>query len=95
MVYRTSLHMENVSSEIEGSVWEQNFTIEKRLDSYEIALNVRLEMSGQVQELERMTNMMLPCNLVLRADNQITADAEAELYIGGILSTCMIMEAEG
>ncbi len=74
---------------------EQNFTIEKRLDSYEIALNVRLEMSGQVQELERMTNMMFPCNLVLRADNQITADAEAELYIGGILSTCMIMEAEG
>ena len=74
---------------------EQNFTIEKRLDSYEIALNVRLEMSGQVQELERMTNMMLPCNLVLRADNQITADAEAGLYIGGILSTCMIMEAEG
>lgn len=74
---------------------EQNFTVVKQSDTYQIDLNVRLEMYGQVQELERMIKMIFPCNLVLKADNHVQTDSETGVYTGGVLSTCMIMEVEG
>lgn len=63
---------------------ENDFTIAKHFDFYRIALEVRLELFGQAEELERIIETMLPCNMVMDARNKIPMYAEGvTLAIGG------------
>lgn len=64
-----------------------NFTATKDFDHYRIHLEVSLELFGQVDELERLLNAMLPCNMVYSIDNSISCCAKGPvLSIGG---TCV------
>ena len=73
---------------------EDDFTITKQFDFYRIDLDVHLELFGQVEELERIIETMLPCNMVMDAENRIQADGDTNLYAGGVLSVCTVVEAE-
>lgn len=72
---------------------EHNFTIRKDFDYYRIYLEVKLELFGQVQELERIIRIMLPCNLIVYTVNGILLEYKNDLHIGGVLSTCITIEA--
>lgn len=64
---------------------EDDFTITKQFDFYRIDLDVHLELFGQVEELERIIETMLPCNMVMDARNSIPMKAEGvALTIGGV-----------
>ena len=64
---------------------EDDFTITKQFDFYRIDLDVHLELFGQVEELERIIETMLPCNMVMDAKNNIPMKAEGvALAIGGV-----------
>lgn len=64
---------------------ENNFTVTKQFDFYRIDLDVQLELFGQVEELERIIETMLPCNMVMDAKNTIPMKAEGvALAIGGV-----------
>lgn len=64
---------------------ENNFTVTKQFDYYRVDLDVQLELFGQVEELERIIETMLPCNMVMDAKNSIPMKAEGvTLAIGGV-----------
>lgn len=64
---------------------ENNFTVTKQFDYYRVDLDVQLELFGQVEELERIIETMLPCNMVMDAKNSIPMKAKGvALAIGGV-----------
>ena len=62
---------------------ENDFTITKQFDFYRIDLDVHLELFGQVEELERIMETMLPCNMVMNAKNSILIKAEGTMLVAG------------
>lgn len=66
---------------------ENNFTIKKHFDHYCIELDVTLELFGQVEELQKIIEQMLPCNMILVIKNRVLCTAQGEaLTAGGICS---------
>lgn len=64
---------------------EKDFTVTKQFDFYRIDLDVSLELFGQVEELERIIETMLPCNMTAVLRNQITCSVPgAVLAAGGV-----------
>lgn len=55
-----------------------NFT-----EGYTLILHTDLELFGQVDEMERMLNGMLPCNIVIDTTNEIASQAEGRFYVHG------------
>lgn len=62
---------------------ENDFTIAGQFDFYRIDLNVHLELSGQVEELERIIETMVPCNMVMDARNSIAIKSECAARVLG------------
>ena len=67
---------------------ENDFTITKQFDFYRIDLDVHLELFGQVEELERIIEFMLPCNMVMDIQNKFDMKVEGSVWTGG--GVCMI-----
>lgn len=66
---------------------KDDFTITKQFDFYRIDLKVHFEYFGQVEELERIINSMVPCNMLVNPKNEIHCSANGSSYIaGGICS---------
>lgn len=67
---------------------ENNFTATKQFDFYQIDLDVNLELFGQVEELERLIETMIPCNMIVTANNKILCPASGlALVAGGAFAT--------
>ncbi len=66
---------------------ENGFTISKDFLFYRIKLEVNLDMFGQVEELERLIEVMTPCNMVFDAQNKLPCIAEGTLAIMGGVCT--------
>ncbi len=62
---------------------ENDFTITKQFDFYRIDLDVRLELFGQVEELERIIEFMLPCNMIMDIRNKFDMRVEGSVWTGG------------
>lgn len=67
---------------------ENNFTIQKEFLFYRINLEVSLDIPGQVEELERIIDAMLPCNMTLIAKNTVPCVAEG--VIGLASGVCAV-----
>ena len=65
---------------------ENNFIITKQFDFYRIDLEVQLELFGQLEELERLTETMLPCNMVVGIKNELSYDIEGAVCSTGNIS---------
>lgn len=50
---------------------EGNFTIEPDFMRYTLVINTELEMFGQVEELERLLESMIPCNMIVISNNEL------------------------
>lgn len=67
---------------------ENNFTATKNFDFYQIDLKVNLELFGQVEELERLIETIIPCNMIVTANNKIICPASGlALIAGGAFAT--------
>ena len=62
---------------------ENGFTISKDFLFYKINLEVNLDIFGQAEELERLIEVMTPCNMVFDAQNKFPCIAEGILAITG------------
>lgn len=72
----------NISGTLKGLISKltslcgnSDFTITKRYDKYQIEILTSLEMYGQVEELERVANSIIPCNIIVILKNGITCTA--------------------
>lgn len=64
-----------------------NFSIAVGYDEYRLELSVTLARAGQVEELERLLNRVVPANMIIVVYNTMTAEPSAGLFIGGAVST--------
>ena len=63
---------------------EGNFTFAKNYDCYQIRIEVRLELYGQIKELEELLERMIPCNMnvISRSRLDCKAEGNVEIYSG-------------
>ncbi len=74
---------------------ENDFTVIKRFDFYRIDLQVELKLFGQIEELERIIETMVPCNMVVESNNKLFEDFGNTVCTGGTLTLCLIINMEG
>ena len=58
-----------------------NFIINKKYDQYEIEIITHLDIVGQVEELVRMLDYIMPANLVVDSKNRIYGYAEGSAFV--------------
>lgn len=66
---------------------EGNFSVGEGFDEYRLEISVTLDRAGQVEELERLLNRIVPANLVIVVRNTVAKAPSAELFMGGTVST--------
>lgn len=67
---------------------ETDFSIERDFQHYTIKLKTNLELYGQVDELRRIIDDMLPVNMVIVSDNEIICNAGTTAFAAsGVVST--------
>lgn len=63
-----------------------NFVLTKQYDKYRIEIDVSLELFGQLEELEKVVEMMIPCNMVIVIKNKLSYEMKDTVYIAGGIS---------
>lgn len=64
---------------------DSDFTVIKDYLHYRVKIETSLESFGQIEELERIINSMIPCNIMIVSDNKISCDAKGfALITGGV-----------
>ena len=61
---------------------DNNFTVTPDFEHYTLILNVELEMFGQVDELERLLDTMMPCNMIVISTNEISHEINGSAFLG-------------
>lgn len=65
---------------------ESDFTITHNFDvGYTLSIDVNLELYGQVEELERILDTMIPCNIVNDIQNIFDINTSGNTYTGGCI----------
>lgn len=65
---------------------ESDFTVTKNYGYYEIAITTSLELLGQVEELKRIIDGVIPCNMRVTSENTIECAAFGSVFAGGAVS---------
>lgn len=71
-----------------------NFIINRNYQDYEIEIITHLEVPGQVDELDRILDYIMPVNLVVDSKNRIYCNAEGDAYMVGGLAHAAIFELD-
>ena len=62
---------------------DSNFTVTKEYEKYKVEILTNLELFGQVEELERIIDSMIPCNMIVISLNEIPCGAAGFASIAG------------
>lgn len=66
---------------------DHGFTLTKYFtDAYTLEIHTDLELFGQVEELERIIESAIPCNLVVKSTNYIILNAAGPVSLGGTIA---------
>lgn len=69
-----------------------NFIINRKYDDYEIEIITHLEVQGQMEELDRILDYIMPANLVVDSKNRIYCNAEGNAYSAFGMTHVSILE---
>lgn len=59
------------------------FSVTEDYEHYRVAAETCFELFGQVDELERLVELMFPCNIIADVRNTVRVKAERPLFAGG------------
>lgn len=62
---------------------DSDFTVTKQFSIYRIDITTDLESPGQVDELDRLIEAMMPCNMVVVSVNKLPCEPQGNLYMAG------------
>lgn len=62
---------------------DSDFTITKEYMQYKIEIFTSLELFGQVDELERIIDNMIPCNMIVSSENEILCNSMGFAFVAG------------
>lgn len=86
--YTLRAFLEGLSEISRGS----DFSVVKEYLKYKIGITTDLEEAGQAEELDRLIEEMMPCNMVVTSTNKIPCGAEESLYAAG--TVCYVEHIE-
>ncbi len=78
--------MKSFLSKLAALCGETNFTVIKQFSLYRVYIDTNLELFGQVEELEKVIQLMMPCNMVVVSRNSIPCMSSGKTGAGG----CMV-----
>lgn len=55
-------------------------------DHYRIAVDTDFELYGQTDEIERIVDLMFPCNIIAELRNTVRLNADGKYNLGGVVS---------
>lgn len=58
-------------------------------NNYTMTIEVRLPLSGQVEELEDLVKKIIPCNIIVNLNNVIDHEIDGSAYQAGAITSCM------
>lgn len=64
----------------------KNFSITKEFDSYQITVETEFELFGQVEEVEKALDAMIPSNMIVNIFNRISYAANGHIFMGGAIA---------
>lgn len=64
---------------------DSDFTITKDYSNYRIEVETSLALFGQVEELERLIEGMIPCNMVVDSRNRLYSSPDTKIFIAGAI----------
>ena len=62
---------------------DSDFTVTKEYQNYKVEILTNLELFGQVEELERIIDSMIPCNMIVISLNEIPCGAAGFAFVAG------------
>lgn len=62
---------------------DSDFTVTKEYQNYKVKILTNLELFGQVEELERIIDSMIPCNMIVISLNEIPCGAAGFAFVAG------------
>lgn len=63
-----------------------NVEVSVDFDHYLIAIDTDFEYYGQTNEIERLVDLMFPCNIIAELKNTVRLSADGEYKFGGVVS---------
>ncbi len=75
---------------LEALCGDSDFTIIKEYDNYTITIIVDLKIFGQVDELDHIIESMIPCNMIVNSQNEISCEASGFALSSG--GTCFVQD---
>lgn len=60
-----------------------DFTVTKHFLSYRIDITTNLEQQGLAEELDKLLELMIPCNMVIISNNRLSCRADSSAYVAG------------
>ncbi|MGN0680280.1 MAG: putative phage tail protein [Oscillospiraceae bacterium] len=63
-----------------------NISVSVDFEHYRIAIDTDFELYGQTDELERLVELMFPCNIIADLRNTVRAKSERLLFAGGAVA---------
>lgn len=71
---------------------DSDFTVTKEFLNYRIDITTHLEWTGQAEELDRLIEEMMPCNMVIVSVNKVLCKPTGNLYTAG--TVCFVEQIE-
>lgn len=71
---------------------DSDFTVTKEFLNYRIDITTNLEWTGQSEELDRLIEEMMPCNMVVVSINKIPCTSAGNIYTAG--AVCFVEQIE-
>lgn len=71
---------------------DSDYSVVKEYLKYKIGITTNLEEAGQAEELDRLIEEMMPCNMVVASMNKIPCNPEGSLYVAG--TVCYVEHIE-
>lgn len=81
--YTFRLFMEKLSA----LCGDRNFTVTRYFMEYRIEIETELELPGMAEELDRLIEMMIPCNMVIISGNRISCEALGDACVAGCVGS--------
>ncbi len=64
---------------------DSDFTVTKEFFNYKIDITTHLEWTGQADELDRLIQEMMPCNMVVVSINKVPCRPSGSIYTAGTI----------
>lgn len=75
---------------------ESDFSVTVESDRYRVTVETAFEQYGQTDEVEKLLDTMIPCNMVVVSYNRLCSNPGCKTYVGGVVtqSTEMVINTK-